>query len=401
MTSVPVLPQPDTPSDLFEGVTPLKPDEGPPPQASTVVSKVIYLSLAVLPGLLVLVVLLARAGIISTRPHQGKTPWDLAIMIAAAVVVVTIATLVARRAPKLYERSKSVAALDATSAKWELRMLVATLIPAAGLVTLAFLTWTGVVRVGFISATPIGPPMLGAIAVLLTCSTVGYFSYTREHNIRQLEERFPDFLRDLNESYGAGLTMAQAIRVAARGDYGALNPELKMMAHQVSWGASFTDALRMFAQRVDTPLITRAVSLIIKATAAGGSVKDVLGAAARDAREIEALEAELSRPIARLERHGAISDADLFAIEEAASGALVPSLLQSSTGVAGATTGAFALSGRLTIHDFHAIYFGVGIVQSAGSSIVAGVMSEGKVSAGLTHMAIMCAITVVVLGIVL
>lgn len=40
------------------------------------------------------------------------------------------------------------------------------------------------------------------------------------------------------------------------------------------------------------------------------------------AREIESLEAELSRPIARLERNGATSDADLFAIEEAASGAL-------------------------------------------------------------------------------
>ncbi|HEX8792093.1 MAG TPA: helix-turn-helix domain-containing protein [Polyangiaceae bacterium] len=40
------------------------------------------------------------------------------------------------------------------------------------------------------------------------------------------------------------------------------------------------------------------------------------------AREIDALEAELSRPVARLESSGAATDADLFAIERAANGAL-------------------------------------------------------------------------------
>jgi tetratricopeptide (TPR) repeat protein len=41
------------------------------------------------------------------------------------------------------------------------------------------------------------------------------------------------------------------------------------------------------------------------------------------AREIDALGAELSRPLARLERRGIASDADLFAIEEASSGPLL------------------------------------------------------------------------------
>jgi tetratricopeptide (TPR) repeat protein len=40
------------------------------------------------------------------------------------------------------------------------------------------------------------------------------------------------------------------------------------------------------------------------------------------AHEIDALEAELSRPVARLERRGVARDADLFAVEDAASGAL-------------------------------------------------------------------------------
>jgi flagellar protein FlaJ len=195
--------------------------------------------------------------------------------------------------------------------------------------------------------------------------------------------------------------MAQAIRVAGRGDYGRLNPEIRRMANQVSWGTGFPEAMRMFSERVGTPIITRAVALIIKATRAGGNAKDVLSAAARDAREIKALQQERRLSMTLYVIVVYVAFGVFLGVVAALQGLLVPALLRSTTGVGGGQIGSVVIAQGLTIADFRLIYFGVGIVQAVGSGIVAGVMSEGSYGAGLKHATILVAIAVLVLGVLL
>lgn len=382
---------------------PTEPLEAPPEtQAPSIVSRIIYLALAILPIFLLLLVILARAGIITTGARQNEAPWDLGIMIISGLVVVSVASLVAKRAPDLVRRSRNKAAIDHERSQWELRVLVASLPPAVALITLAFMGWQSIVtRIGPVTFDTMTPPLLATLAVFVTCAPVGYFAYAREKHIHQLEERFPDFLRDLNESYGAGLTMAQAIRVSARGDYGRLNPEIRRMANQVSWGTPFNDALSMFAQRVETPIITRAVALINKATRAGGSAKDVLAAAARDAREIKSLQSERKLSMNLYVIVIYVAFAVFLGVVGALQGMLVPALLGATQSAQGGSIGSLAVRADVSFMDFRLIYFGVGIVQALGSGIVAGVMAEGSFAAGLKHGTILVALTVLVLGLLL
>ena len=62
------------------------------------------------------------------------------------------------------------------------------------------------------------------------------------------------------------------------------------MATQISWGISFGEVLEMFTERVKSPIVTRAVTMVDEANRAGGRISDILLAAAYDAREIKALE---------------------------------------------------------------------------------------------------------------
>lgn len=375
-------------------------DEGTSPPPS-IVSRIIYVALGLLPLLLTLIVILARTGVISTGEPRSEAPWDLAIMIISSLVVIAVSLLVARQAPDLVRRSQNEAALDHARAKWELRVLVASLPPAVFLILAAFLAWEGILtRFGPWQFTAMTPPLLASFAVLLTCAPVGYFSYAREKHVGQLEERFPDFLRDLNESYSAGLTMAQAIRVASRGDYGKLNPEIRRMAHQVSWGTPFTDSLRMFSARVQTPIITRAIALIVKATSAGGNARDVLSAAARDAREIKALQQERKLSMTLYVIVIYVAFAVFLGVVAALQGLLVPALLQ-STGAGAEGFGGLSVRTDVSIMDFRLIYFGVGIIQAIGSGIVAGVMADGSLASGLKHATILVALTIGALGILL
>ena len=113
----------------------------------------------------------------------------------------------------------------------------------------------------------------------------------------QVEEKFPDFLRDLAEYWKGGLSMTVAIQTLATSEYGALNHEVKKMSDQLSWGIKFSDVIKQFADRVGTPLVQRAIALIAEADRAGGKISDILVTAANDSRELKFLEGERRRAI--------------------------------------------------------------------------------------------------------
>lgn len=126
------------------------------------------------------------------------------------------------------------------------------------------------------------------VLVALLCGT-GPYAWTRSRDLKrieQIDEHFPDFIRDLAEGARSGLTIPKATVSTAKGSYGALTPEIRRMAAQVQWGVDFPDALTRFSKRNPTPLIERTVSLILEAKRSGGAMTDVLSAAAQDAREL-------------------------------------------------------------------------------------------------------------------
>lgn len=376
-----------------ESVAP--PALGTPP---SIISRMIYAGLFLIPALLIALVVLAKTGVVGNIPTQGRAQWGLAAVVLSSLTAVAVAIMIAKRIPALATRAKNVGALDAASAKLERYVLLGSLPASAGLLGVSYLTWAGVVTV----ENPMLPPLLAAAALLVLCAPLGYFSYANEKRIYLIEERFPDFIRDLNESYSAGLTMAQAVRVAGRGDYGLLNPEIRKMANQVSWGAPVNEALQLFADRVGTPIIQRAVALINKATRAGGNAKEVLAAAARDAREIRSLQSERRLSMTLYVIVIYVAFLVFLGVVAALQGLLVPALLGATRGVANTSgSDALAVSGLVTFTDYRLIYFSVGMVQAVGSGIVAGVMSEGRYSAGLKHAAIMSLMSVIVLGLLL
>ncbi|AGB03912.1 archaeal flagella assembly protein J [Aciduliprofundum sp. MAR08-339] len=113
----------------------------------------------------------------------------------------------------------------------------------------------------------------------------GIYDMLSTRRIKKMEERFPDFLRDVAESSRFGMTLAEAIVVASSGRYGALTDEIKRLAAKINWGVPVRDALLSFNERVKTPLIDRIIAIVIKSNEAGGNVSDVLNMVARSARD--------------------------------------------------------------------------------------------------------------------
>ena len=132
---------------------------------------------------------------------------------------------------------------------------------------------------------PLEPIDYIIFAILAMLGPYGFYTSAREKRIKEIETRLPDFLRDVAEAGRFGMTLADAIVVASSGRYGRLTPEIKKMAAQIEWGVPASEAIRLFSERVKTPLVTRMASIIMKANDAGGNVADVLTMVSHDAKE--------------------------------------------------------------------------------------------------------------------
>lgn len=222
-------------------------------------------------------------------------------------------------------------------------------------------------------------------AVLSGTGIYGGYEYARMRRIKLIDSYFPDFVRDLAESRKAGMTFTKAIFLAAKGNYGPLTPEIKKMAQQISWGSSVNEALSNFAERVDTKLVRRSVSLINEASRGGGSVADVLEAAAKDAREMQHLKVKRKTSMSSYVIIVYLSTFVFIAIVLALTKSILPSLgesLAKSAGIGGVVAGG---GGALSIKELVGVFFFAAIIQSFGSGLVAGVFETGDVRDGVKH----------------
>jgi flagellar protein FlaJ len=243
-----------------------------------------------------------------------------------------------------------------------------------------------------------------ALAFLLGAGPYGFMANARIRRRRALEERFPDFLRDLATSQRSGLTLPTAVAVAARGEYGELTPDIQRMADQLAWNVPFRDALDDFARRVDTPLVARAASLINEASRAGGHVADVLMAAARDAREINALENDRRSTMVMYTIITYVAFLVFLGVVGVLYGTFIPHLVSATSGLSGSTAsarvGALQVS-SLTLSEYRTFYFVAAFAAAIGNGLVAGVIETGHAVAGLRHSFAMVIITVLLFALFL
>lgn len=234
----------------------------------------------------------------------------------------------------------------------------------------------------------------------------GIYTSAQVRKLKMIEDRVPDFLRDVAEAGRFGMTLAESIVVASAGKYGKLTPEIRRMASQIDWGVPATEAIRLFSDRMQSQLITRISNIIVKASDAGGAVSDVLNMVAHDARE---------RILNRKERAIAMSTymvviyiafavflATIFILEAT----FIPQIkkagtqLQGSTGVLSGSNSVTTIN-LLTVGPVTTAFYLAVVVHATGDGIMAGVIQDGRITNGMRHSALMLIIGFVFMRILL
>ncbi|WP_435153307.1 type II secretion system F family protein [Haladaptatus sp. DFWS20] len=241
--------------------------------------------------------------------------------------------------------------------------------------------------------------------VLATLFVLATFSVVREmkrQRIKAIEAAVPDLLDRLASVNEAGMTVVESFRRVANSDLGVLNAELQRVWRDIEWGTDAATALRRFEHRVDTPIITRVVTLVTNAMHASGDVGRVLRIAADEAQASRRLKRQRTQEMMTYLIIIYISFFVFLVIVVALSAILMPALENLPEANAGDNVpagGSLGGLGNIAGVDFDAyrlVFFHTALMQALFSGFVAGKMGEGKIRDGAKHATAMLAIAYVV-----
>lgn len=228
---------------------------------------------------------------------------------------------------------------------------------------------------------------LVAVAIILAPSLI--MMYAEYAHSKEIDAKFPDFLRDISDALSAGMTLPQAIKNTRRNEYGALTPDARKIAMQIEWGVPFEEILEKFAERSGSGVMKRTVSTIIETHRSGGNIQSVLEAVAKSIVEIDKIKQERSSHIfAQM-----LTGYTIFFIFLGVMIGLQKFLIPNMIGGGGITGVGTATANSADLMQIYKELFGrLIIIQGLFSGVAIGKMSEGSVLAGLRHSLALVAI---------
>jgi len=320
----------------------------------------------------------------------GYMQWQYAIIFASIGLLITLIIYILFIMPEKTSKLKEKYNIEKI---YKIIILSTSVAFATLFIVLSLMVqWKMMTSIGSIRLSSRNSIDFAIFGILVLIGPFGFYEYSRYRKVDAMEDRFPEFLRDLAESRKAGMTMAQAVESAARGDYGYLTPEIKKMAVQISWGVPFSKALEQFGERINTPLVKRTTAMVVKASESGGKVADVIEAAAKNVREIKILQAERKTEMKMYLMIIYVTFFVFLAVIAVLAGMFLPKLItaaQSTSGLGGMGFG----GGSGNVEEYKFIYVCTALSQAIGNGIVAGALSEGKIIAGLRHATLMIIVT--------
>lgn len=244
-----------------------------------------------------------------------------------------------------------------------------------------------------------------------------FFRYQTYSDLKDMEGKFPVFLRDLIESIRSGVPFHQAVVMNSKLDYGRLSAEVKKMANQISWGMPFDKVIDGFAERTKrSKRLNMSLKIIKESYFSGGDTVSTLESVADAINILDETEKEKS---SILNEYVVLMYAIAFlfvGIVAAINKLMIPIFETSGNvqsdvlGLSNPCASCYGLTckicdgygfisgflyypnkidpANITVY-YTALFFVMSVIVSISCGLVAGQISENSIFAGLKHSLIM------------
>ncbi len=241
------------------------------------------------------------------------------------------------------------------------------------------------------------------VSLLLMISPIVIRLIKEEMELKEIEDRFPDFVEDLVEAVRSGMPITKAIIYVSKNDYGALTPYVNSLAARIDWGIPLKESLELFAEETRSPLIKRTVNTILEIEKSGGKIVESLEAIVKTLQEIKQLKKEREAAVYQ----NVIQSYIIFLFFLGTLIATVKFLIPFLSGMSAAqaissldlSMASFIKSmlGRSTVNINTSVYLHLALIQGFFAGLAIGKMSEGTIKAGIKHSLILVSLAFFIL----
>jgi flagellar protein FlaJ len=237
-------------------------------------------------------------------------------------------------------------------------------------------------------------------AALFVMSTFAVVYEVAQKRLQRLESAIPDMLERLASLNEAGVAVVSSFDRVRRSDLGELNAEVDRIWRDIKWGATVEQALNRFERRVQTPSVTRTVTLLTNSMRASNEIGPVLRIASEQARADQRLKRKRKQEMFTYIIVIYVSFLVFLVVIGAIDRVLIPNLptQDALTGGSSAVQSApsFLQINSEKVDQYRLTFFHAGLIQAMLSGLVGGQMGGGSIKDGMKHASIMLLITYLV-----
>ena len=215
-----------------------------------------------------------------------------------------------------------------------------------------------------------------------------------------IEEVLPDFRQLTSANIKAGMTIDRALWYAVRPRFGVLANEIETVAKETMRGEDLKIALKKFADKYDSLLLKRSISILIEGIEAGGEIGTLLNKISINIDENRIMRREMEANITTYAIFISFATIAAAPVLFALSGVLIKVIANLSTSLSGITSSSsagFALtfSGKgIDYKDFKVFAVVSLIITSFFSSMIIATIKKGNAKLGFKYIPLFIATTV-------
>jgi flagellar protein FlaJ len=233
------------------------------------------------------------------------------------------------------------------------------------------------------------------IVSIILIAPIGFYSYLKMKEQKEMQQRLPEFLTEVGDSLATGLNIFDSIKKAQKGHYGKLDPEIKKMKNQLSWNVSIKNILFDFAARLKSAIAERIVNSIDKGLIMGGNTDKIFKAASKEVEQVNQIEHQRKSIMSIYSLVILVCFFVFLAIVLILFGTIFVPFMDIQSEQLFKSGNAIKLSIIDPLKLEYTLY-SFTFVQSIGAGILAGFMSDGKLSSGVRFSFILGVITIIV-----
>ena len=215
-----------------------------------------------------------------------------------------------------------------------------------------------------------------------------------------IEDVLPDYLQLTASNIKAGMTIDRALWYAVRPRFGVLAKEIETVAKETMRGQDLKTALQKFADKYDSIMLKRSISLLIEGLEAGGEIGDLLNKIAINIQENMIMKKEMVANVTTYVIFISFATIAAAPVLFALSGVLIKVITSlgstlGTTSTASSTGLAISFSGTgIKYSDFRIFAIVSLIITSFFSAVIIATIKKGNAKVGFKYIPIFIFITI-------